>query len=96
MIQINGTRGILTDNSYLYLIFLNAAVQHADPDANIRIEKTEDKLQITIFPGVQEFRQHILENVLSFHKLFSLKTDFAKSTKNMKNLYFSIKFGDSE
>ena len=95
MLSIHGTNGILEDNSLLYLMYLNAAVKHADPDANIRIEKIQDRLQITVFPDVPEFRQHILENILSFHKLFNLKTDFAKSTKQMKNLYFTIKFGNS-
>lgn len=90
MLKIRGTNGIITDNSYLYLVYLNVAVQHADPDANIRIEKLDDHLQVIVYPAVPEFRQAILENILSIHKIFGLKTDFAKSTQKMKNLYFSV------
>lgn len=90
MLKINGTRGIVDDNSIMYLLFLNAVVKHADPDANVRIEKKDNQLQITVFPAVPSFREALLENILSMHKLLGMKTDFAKSTKMMHNLYFSV------
>lgn len=90
MLKINGTNGVIDDNSIMYLIFLNAVVRHADPDANIRIEKHKETLQVTVFPAVPEFRQALLENILSMHKLLHLRTNFAKSTKMMKSLSYEI------
>jgi len=90
IVYLSGTQGIISDNSALYLMFLNAVIAHADPEAILKISKEVDKLRIVINPSEASFREDILENVLAMHKIFHIKPEFAKSTKIQKNLFFNI------
>lgn len=88
--EIMGTKGIVSDNDLQYLLFLKAFILHADPDATIKIYKHEDKVTVIVDPAYMGFREHVLKNILSLHKMFGIKTDFSKSTNISRKLIFNI------
>jgi len=88
--DIQGTGGIISDNSSFYLLFLQAVILHADGEAIIKIVKHLDRLTVIVEPQNIDFRQDVLKNILSMHKMLGIKPIFSKSTQIQRKLIFYV------
>jgi hypothetical protein len=80
------------DNGMLYVLFIASALKYSDPEGEMDVHKIVNELKITITPSQSSFRQDIIDNIVSAHKLLHLKPQFSKSTNIEKNIHFSIEF----
>lgn len=92
--KIKGTRGVITDNSLIYLQFVEDCVKHADPQAIITVDKREDRIDAVIQPSERQFKASIVYNLLEGHKLFHMKIIFSKSLALQKIITYSLYFED--
>lgn len=91
-ISINGTKGIITDNSLVYLEFVRSSIHHADPNAIVIADKREDRIDTVITPSESSFKQDIIDNLLGAHHLLNLRIIFSKSLAKQKTIYYSLYF----
>ncbi len=89
-ISVMGSRGILDDSSLLYLRFLQSVIDHADPDAKVHADKKDDRIDIIVTPSQDNFKKALVKDILFMHSLMGIKSNFSKSTKVHKKLFFYI------
>lgn len=90
--EVKGIYGKITDNSIIYLEFVEACIHHADPGATVKVEKYEDKLYTVIHPSIPLFRNDIIYNLLGIHKTMKMKIIFSKSLALQKSITYSLFF----
>lgn len=90
--EIKGVYGVITDNTQRYLEFVESCIQHADPEADIKIYKKEDKIDAYVTPSNPEFKDALIYNLLHGHRHFNLTIVFSKSLKIQKNISYSLYF----
>lgn len=88
-VKNNFTR-LQEDNSYLYLWLVSLSIQHRDPGAMVAVNKNNGKLQAIITPSRGEFKQDIIENILSMHKILGIRVDFSKSSALQKIITYNF------
>lgn len=89
----HGFPSILQDNDKFYLEFVGDALKHADPEAEIVLNKMDNVIKVNVTPSVAEFRQSIIDNLLHAHRLFRLKIIFSKSLAKEKRVNYEVIFG---
>lgn len=85
-----GFPGILKDNDQFYIEFITDVMKHADPEAEVLMNKFETDIKTSIVPSDPEFRQHIIQNLLDAHRLFHIKIIFSKSLAKEKRVNFLV------
>lgn len=86
----SGFSSILKDNDNQYISFIVIAIKHSDPESIIKVDKSEDKLRITITPSEATFKQSIITDILGVHKLLHLKAIFSKSLALQKSISYIV------
>lgn len=90
--KLNGTKGVLTDNSKFYLDLVTVSIQHSDPDATIEVSEKYNCIDTIIKPSDPAFKQDIIDNLLASHKFFKLRIIFSKSLAQQKIISYSLYF----
>ena len=85
-----GFKSPLHDNDHWYLTFIQDALKHSDPEAEMILNKFEDDIKVSIIPSTPDFRNHIIENMLGAHRLFKIKIIFSKSLTKEKRVNFLV------
>lgn len=91
--QVKGLGKVVTDNDLFYLDIISIIVYYSDPEASLEINRIDDHINTSVYPSTKDFRQEIINNILTLHKLLNIKVDFSKSTKIQKNIYYKIDLG---
>ena len=88
-----GFGSVLLDNDARYLEFLNSAIiSHADPEATVSIVKIDDSFKVAIKPSQNEFKSHIISNLLTAHHLMEMKIIFSSSLAKQTTIYYTLNF----
>lgn len=83
----------MLDNDVAYLSLLTDSIlAHADPEAEITLIKVLNEIKVTIKPSVEDFKAHIITNLVAAHRLLSLKVIFSKSLAKQKSISYTITF----
>lgn len=86
-----GFGGVVSDNNMLYLNYLlNSLIKHADPEADVLIDKVDNELKVTITPSNPEFKPDIIYNLLEGHRKFKIRIIFSKSLAISKKINYII------
>lgn len=91
-VKIDGTNGIMSDASIVYIDLVRSSAQHADPEAVVNMNKKYDRLDVTIVPSNPNHKEEIIKNILGFHKEMHLIFHFSKSLAKQKNIFYSLYF----
>ena len=83
---------ILTDNDNQYSDFLQVAIEHSDPNASINLFKSSEKITIHITPSIDDFKNDIINNILSVHRILHLTPIFSSSLRISKKISFNLFF----
>jgi hypothetical protein len=92
-VKQSGLGSVLLDSDYSYLSLLYAIIRHSDAECHVNLTKVEDEMFVAITPSQQDFKQHIIENLLFGHRLLGMKIYFSKSLAIQKSVCYTIKFG---
>jgi len=90
--EVKGTKGVVSDNSLIYLNFVKASIEHADPLSIVEITQQYNRLDTIIRPSDPAFKQDIIDNLLASHKFFKLRIIFSKSLAQQKIISYSLYF----
>lgn len=89
-INIQGTKGVISDASISYLDLVRSSAQHADPSAIVSMDKKPDRLDVRIEPSEPTLKEAIITNLLGFHREMKLKCKFSKSLALQKSVCYSL------
>jgi len=89
-VKKQGFPGILKDNDKYYLDFITDAMSHADPEAELLLNKIGSEIKVVVFPSGNEFRQDLINNLLAVHNLVKIKIVFSKSLAISKSIAYSV------
>lgn len=78
------------DNDNEYIEFVGSAIKLADPHAHVKLQRTNNKLNVTVSPSNLEFKQHLIDTLLDAHKRLRIVIHFSSSLKISKNIYFYL------
>lgn len=90
MITLTRADGIITDNDYYYLDTIRAYASSKDGTASFSFHKHEGELIVHIKPSEPDFKQDIINSLLSIHRLMGLKIIFSKSLGISKTVSYTI------
>lgn len=80
-----------------YYSWVAAVVEYSDPKADLMIRENETQMIVHVTPDNMDYRQSIIDNLLSFHKNIGHKIEFSKSLAISKKVsYFIDKFNKTE
>ncbi len=85
-----GFPSILKDNDAVYINFISDVMKHADPEADILLDKYEKEIKVNITPSNGDFKQHLITDLLEAHRLFQMKIIFSKSLSISKKISYSV------
>lgn len=89
MIKVR-TEGITLDNDYYYLDSIRAYIAVADGQAAFSLNRTPEEIIVHIKPSNPEFKQAIINNVLSINRKLGIKIIFSKSLSISKTISYSM------
>jgi len=81
---------ILLDNEANYLAQLEGIVSSVDEYASLEITKTSEAYHFRLIPSLPKYTNMLLQEVLKFHNLFSIRLDLGKSIKTSSTINFNI------
>ena len=87
-----GFPSVLKDNDVFYLNFITDALKHADPEAEIKLFKNGNKINVNVSPSDSKFRKDIIYNLLGAHHFFLIKIIFSKSLAREKTVNYQVIF----
>jgi hypothetical protein len=82
----------IPDNDQQYLSFLKIGIEHSDPECDINLHHNKEKIIVHIVPSQSEFKEDIIQDILSVHKFLKLIPRFSSSLKISKTISFSVTF----
>lgn len=81
---------MLTDNSSLFIDWMKVCVEYSAPDSKIDIKDSLLGMRFTITPSQPEFKQDMVDNILSISRYLGQKIIFSSSLALQKNVSFLI------
>lgn len=90
MIQVTQAEGIREDSSYAYFDMVRGYIASGDGSASFSFHKTPEHLIVHIRPSSSDFKQDIINNLLSVHRLLGMKAIFSKSLALSKTISYTI------
>lgn len=91
-ITLSGTKGIIADNSILYLEFIRSSAQHADPECNITASVQENRIDVRVMPSESNWKQVIIDNILGVHRILNMRIRFSKSLGLQNSIHYNLFF----
>ena len=91
-VNAKGFDSILLEEDAKYLGLLYAFIRHGDPDASVKIIKMDSEMHVCVQLSIQDFKQHVIQNLLFGHRLLGMKIVFSKSLAIQKSICYTIEF----
>lgn len=82
---------ILSDNDEYYFQHLFGIIDSVDELSSLQITKASSSYDFRIAPSTPRYTNMLLEELLKFHNMFSIKLDLSKSIKTSGVIMFKIK-----
>ena len=81
---------ILPENDITYFGYLEALVESVDELAEMVIIKNPDKYSFRITLSSPMYSQSLLEEIINFHTMVSIRIDISKSIKKNSTIFFTL------
>lgn len=81
---------IMDDNLASFFRFMEMGILHADPQAEIDIKRSSQGYAITITPGIENFRQETIQNILYIGRHLKTPIKFSSSLQIQKLISFTL------
>ena len=81
---------ILLDNEANYLAQLEGVISSVDEYASLEITKAPESYHFRLAPSLPKYTNMLLQEVLKFHNMFSIRLDLSKSIKTSSTINFQI------
>lgn len=80
----------LTDNEFKYLNLLSSVIEYSSPRSSTQVRRSSRGLSINIDPSDKDYRQDVIDNLLSFHRTMGLKIKFSSSLAISNLIQFDL------
>lgn len=81
---------ILLDNEANYLAQLEGIISSVDEYASLEITKAPEAYHFRLVPSLPMYTNMLLQEILKFHNMFSIRLDLSKSIKTSSTINFQI------
>jgi len=81
---------ILSDNEEVYFSHLTGVIDSVDELSSLQITKTNSSYDFRLAPSLPKYNNLLLEEILKFHNLFSIRLELSKSIKSTGTIMFRI------
>ena len=81
---------ILQENEITYFAQLEGILSSVDEFAILEITKCPSSYHFRLAPSLPKYTNSILQEILKFHNMFSIRLDLGKSIKNTSTITFNI------
>ena len=81
---------IMEDNLQSFFRFMQVAILHADPQAEIDIKRSSNGYMVTISPNVKDFRQETVQNILYIGRHLKTPIKFSSSLGISRLISFEL------
>lgn len=83
---------IMPENEAVYFASLQGVIESVDELASLEIVKTPQSYLFRLIPSLPKYTNLIIEELIKFHNLISIRLDMGKSIKTSATITFSISF----
>jgi len=81
---------VLLDNEANFLAMLQGIIESIDEYASLEITKVPEAYKFRLAPSLPVYTNMLLQEILKFHNMFSIRIDLGKSIKTSSTISFQI------
>jgi hypothetical protein len=81
---------IIQDNDENYIAMLQGIIESVDEYASLEITKAPESYKFRLAPSLPVYTNMLLQEILKFHNMFSIRLDLSKSIKTSSTINFQI------
>lgn len=81
---------VIPENEAIYFASLQGVIESVDELSSIEITKTPHSYLFRLIPSIPRYTNMIIEELIAFHNLISVRLDMGKSIKTSATITFSI------
>lgn len=81
---------VMLDNEELYFAHLEGIIDSIDELSIMEIVRTSNSYHFRLVPSLPKYNPLLLEEILKFHNLFSIRLNLSKSIKTSATISFEI------
>ena len=82
----------MQDNEEVYFASLRGIIESVDELSSLEVTKTPHAYLFRLVPSLPKYTNMLIEELIKFHNLISVRLDMSKSIKTTATITFSINF----
>jgi len=83
---------VMQDNESIYFASLKGVIESVDEFASLEVTKTPKAYNFRLVPSLPKYTNMLIEELIKFHNLISIRLDMSKSIKTSATITFSITY----